>query len=70
MATATQYTDYPTAPVSRVFSWSGIFVGTFLFLAIEATFGVLGIAVFTSTAGLHSANSIGTGMAINHWPLE
>jgi hypothetical protein len=64
MATATQYTDYPTAPVSRVFSWSGIFAGTFLFLAIEATFGVLGIAIFTSAAGPHSANSIGTGVNV------
>jgi len=64
MATATQYTDYPAVPVSQVFSWSGIFAGTFLFLAIEATFGVLGMAIFASAAAPHSANSIGTGVSV------
>jgi hypothetical protein len=64
MATATQHTDYPIVPVSRTFSWSGIFAGTFLFLAIEATFGVLGMAIFTSAANPHSTNSIGTSVSV------
>ncbi len=64
MATATQYTDYPAVPVSRAFSWSGIFAGTFLFIAIEATFGVLGMAIFTSATNPHSANSIVTGVSV------
>lgn len=45
---ATQYADYPVIPARRVFSWSGIFAGTFVFLAIESTFGILGAAIFAS----------------------
>ncbi len=49
-------------------SWSGIFAGTFVFLAIELTFGiVLGMAVFASSANPRTANPIGgmsTGIGI------
>ena len=61
---AAQYTEYPAALINRKFSWSGIFSGTFLFLAIEATFGVLGVAIFTSAINPRSANPIGTGVSI------
>jgi hypothetical protein len=44
--TSTQYPDYPIIPARRVFSWSSIFAGTFVFLAIESTFGILGAAIF------------------------
>lgn len=50
------------APAIRNFSWSGIFAGTFLFLAIEATFGTLGTAIFASAANPHAANPVGFGM--------
>jgi hypothetical protein len=65
---STQYADYSLAIVNRKFAWSGIFSGTFLFLAIEATFGVLGSAVFhsalkTSSASAASPN-IGVGAGI------
>ena len=48
---SSQPINYPATPSlvmppSRVFSWSGIFAGTFLFLAIEATFGTLAAAIF------------------------
>ncbi len=61
---ATQFTEYPTLQVNRKFSWSGIFSGTFLFLAIEATFGVLGVAIFTEAINPRSANPIGLGISI------
>lgn len=50
------------APAIRNFSWSGIFAGTFLFLAIEATFGTLGAAIFASASNPHAANPVGFGM--------
>jgi hypothetical protein len=40
-------------PVSRGFLWSGIFSGTFLFIAIEVTFGVLGAAIFGLPLGMY-----------------
>lgn len=63
MATATRLTEYPAVPLNRRFSWSGIFAGTFLFLAIEATFGILGVAVFASATNPHSQNPIGPGIS-------
>jgi len=60
---ATQYTEYPVAPVPRMFSWTGIFAGTFLFLAIEATFGILGVAIFGSATNPASANPVGPGVS-------
>jgi hypothetical protein len=59
---ATSFTEYPTIPVQRAFSWSGIFAGAFLFLAIEATFGILGAAVFASVANPASAHPLGAGI--------
>ena len=60
---ATQYTEYPVTPVPRMFSWTGIFAGTFLFLAIEATFGILGVAIFTSATNPNAANPVGPGIS-------
>lgn len=48
---------------NRPLSWSGIFAGTFMFLAIETTFGVLGTAVFASSANPHAANPVGAGIS-------
>ena len=48
-------------PANRNFSWSGIFAGTFLYLAIEATFGVLALAIFG--LGLEATSmSVGAGI--------
>ncbi|MGH9586010.1 MAG: hypothetical protein ACRD3F_03600 [Acidobacteriaceae bacterium] len=60
---ATQYVEYPAVPVHRAFSWTGIFAGTFLFLAIEITFGVLGAAIFGSATNPVSANPVGPGIS-------
>jgi len=60
---ATQFTEYPVAPAPRMFSWTGIFAGTFLFLAIEATFGILGVAIFGSATNPASANPVGPGVS-------
>lgn len=64
---ATPYTDFPAMPTTihanRTFSWSGIFAGTFLFLAIEATFGVLGVAIFASATNPNSRNPVGPGIS-------
>jgi len=53
-------------PDPRAFSWSGIFAGTFLFLAIEITFGVLGMAIFASAANPGAAVPVSTGI---HWGM-
>jgi hypothetical protein len=49
----------------RVFrpSWSAIFAGTFVFLAIEATFGVLGTAIFATAMNPRAAHPV-TGMSV------
>lgn len=60
---AATYTEFPTVAVPRGFSWSGIFAGTFLFLAIEATFGILGVAIFASATNPASANPVGPGIS-------
>jgi hypothetical protein len=66
---ASQYTSYPAAPPatvleSRIVSWwSGIFSGTFLFLAIEATFGIFGVAIFASATNPQSRNPVGPGIS-------
>jgi hypothetical protein len=60
---ATSLTEYPAIPAQRTFSWSGIFAGTFLFLAIEATFGILGVAIFATATNPSSANPIGPGIS-------
>lgn len=41
----------------RRLSWSAIFGGAFVFLAIEVTFGVLGIALFASTPNAVAAKA-------------
>lgn len=63
MKMATQYMEYPAVPVHRAFSWTGIFAGTFLFLAIETTFGVLGAAIFGSATNPVAANPVGPGVS-------
>jgi hypothetical protein len=64
MATATRLTEYPAVPVNRRFSWSGIFAGTFLFLAIEATFGILGVAIFATATNPHPQNPVVPGISV------
>ena len=61
---ATQSATYlPNPPISRL-SWSGIFSGTFLFLAIEVTFGILGVAIFTQAMNPNSAAPVSPGVSI------
>lgn len=55
--------DLYLRPVSRV-TWSSIFAGTFVFLAIEITFGVLGVAIFASATNPASANPVGAGISL------
>ena len=43
-------------------SWPAIFAGTFVFLAIEVTFGVLGTAIFANASNPNSAHPV-TGMS-------
>jgi hypothetical protein len=43
-------------------SWSGIFAGTFVFLAIEITFGLLGAAIFATPNGNSAAGGTVTSM--------
>ena len=40
------YQDSLTVAPRRIFSWPGIFAGTFIFLGIETTFGVLAATIF------------------------
>lgn len=55
--------DVYLRPASRV-SWSSIFAGTFVFLAIEITFGVLRVAIFASATNPASANPVGSGISL------
>lgn len=49
-------------------SWPAIFAGTFVFLAIEVTFGVLGTAIFASAANPSSAHPVsGMSAGIGIW---
>jgi hypothetical protein len=49
-------------------SWPAIFAGTFVFLAIEVTFGVLGTAIFASAANPASAKPVsGMSAGIGIW---
>lgn len=51
-------------------SWSAIFAGCFLFLAIEVTFGVLGMAIFASAAGRQAAQpSTGMSIGVGIWTV-
>ncbi|MFL6437034.1 MAG: hypothetical protein ACJ71Q_05595 [Terriglobales bacterium] len=47
----------------RALSWSAIFGGTFVFLAIEVTFGILGTAVFASATAPANGNAVTGGMS-------
>jgi hypothetical protein len=51
--------EYAVERVSkgRAFSWSSVFAGTFVFLAIEITFGMLAWAIFAPQASGLSAGS-------------
>jgi len=48
----------------RGLSWSAIFGGTFVFLAIEVTFGILGMAVFASAAATGATRGVTGGITI------
>ena len=49
-------------------SWPAIFAGTFVFLAIEVTFGVLGTAIFASAANPASTHPVsGMSAGIGIW---
>lgn len=62
---AAQYVAYPPALAAPGrLSWSGIFAGTFLFLAIEVTFGILGVAIFTQAMNPNVARPVGPGIGI------
>lgn len=64
---STEFIEYPAIPQRREFSWSGIFGGTFLFLAIEAVFGTLAMAIFGRVRPLAAgagSSQIGIGAGI------
>ncbi len=71
MATS-QYGEFPTTvPVNRspyFWSWAGIFSGTFLYIVIESTFGLLGAAIFSSastpSAGVPTSPAASTGFQV------
>jgi hypothetical protein len=59
---------YVDRRVATRMSWPAIFAGTFVFLAIEVTFGVLGTAVFASAANPSSAHPVsGMSAGIGIW---
>jgi hypothetical protein len=47
----------------RGLSWSAVFGGTFVFLAIEITFGILGMAVFASATAPATGNAVTGGIS-------
>lgn len=50
-------------PRETYFSWSSIFAGTFVFLAIEVTFGLLGAAIFASATNPAQAHPVSGGVS-------
>src|SRR5689334_12220481 len=56
-------TNLPVTVSDRA-SWSAIFAGTFVFLAIEMTFLALGIAIFGGSASTPTSGTMATGIAI------
>lgn len=70
---STEYVEYssarPLVPPRSGFSWSGIFAGTFLFLAIEATFGALAAAIFTQTRPVGVPTTWGIGIGAGVWMI-
>ena len=53
-------TTYPADTRQRGASWSAIFAGTFVFLAVMATFEALGIAIFGGSA----PGALATGLTV------
>lgn len=70
MATSQYVGEFPAAPANRalVWSWAGVFAGTFVYLAIESTFGLLGAAIFSSASnpatGVPSSPAASTGFQV------
>ncbi len=60
---ATQTYDVVPPREAGYFSWASIFAGTFVFLAIEVTFGVLGAAIFASAANPAQAHPVSGGIS-------
>ena len=59
---------YVDRRVATRMSWPAIFAGTFVFLAIEVTFGILGTAIFASAANPSSAHPVsGMSAGIGIW---
>jgi hypothetical protein len=59
--------DYATnmpVTVSNRASWSAIFAGTFVFVAISITFLALGIAIFGGSAASPASGTMATGISI------
>ena len=56
-------TNLPVTTSNRA-SWSAIFAGTFVFLAIEITFLALGIAIFGGSAASPTSGTMATGISI------
>jgi len=53
---------------SSAVSWGAIFAGTFMFLAIEITFGLLGTAIFASAATPNAGHG-GINAGIGIWAI-
>ena len=56
-------TNLPITTSNRA-SWSAIFAGTFVFLAIEITFLALGIAIFGGSASSPASGTMAAGISI------
>ncbi len=56
-------------PRENYFSWASIFAGTFVYLAIEVTFGLLGAAIFASASAPRQAAPMhgGVGWGLGIW---
>lgn len=50
-------------------SWSGIFAGTFVFLAIELTFGILGLTIFSGSASPVAVGTSGMNASFSIWMI-
>lgn len=53
---------------SSAVSWGAIFAGTFMFLAIEITFGLLGTAIFASATNPNASHG-GINVGIGIWAI-
>lgn len=63
------YANAPQRERDSYFSWGSIFAGTFVFLAIEVTFGLLGAAIFASASAPGTATPMngGVGWGLGIW---